>query len=141
VFSPDEVLSLMNACDAYVSLHRSEGLGLTMAEAMLMGKPVIATNFSGNVDFMDADNSLLVPYELVKLGKPIPPYDANLEWAEPSVEHAARLMRRLYDDQVWARGLGARAKASAEANLSLEAAGRRIKARLEEIEVLRRTRR
>jgi hypothetical protein len=50
-------------------------------------------------------------------------------------------MRRLYDDQVWARGLGARAKASAEANLSLEAAGRRIKARLEEIEVLRRTRR
>ncbi|WP_093178335.1 glycosyltransferase family 4 protein [Variovorax sp. YR266] len=141
VFSPDEVLSLMNACDAYVSLHRSEGLGLTMAEAMLMGKPVIATNFSGNVDFMDDGNSLLVPYELVKLGKPIPPYDADLEWAEPSVEHAARLMRRLYDDQVWARGLGARAKASAEANLSLEAAGRRIKARLEEIDVLRRTRR
>lgn len=141
VFSPDEVLSLMHACDAYVSLHRSEGLGLTMAEAMLMGKPVIATNFSGNVDFMDESNSLLVPYELVKLGKPIPPYDADLEWAEPSVEHAARLMRRLYDDQAWGRDLGARAKASAEANLSLEAAGRRIKARLEEIEALRRAKR
>jgi glycosyltransferase involved in cell wall biosynthesis len=141
VFSPDEVLSLMNACDAYVSLHRSEGLGLTMAEAMLMGKPVIATNFSGNVDFMDDGNSLLVPYELVKLGKPIPPYDADLEWAEPSVEHAARLMRRVYDDQAWARELGARARASAEANLSLEAAGRRIKARLEEIEALRREKR
>ncbi|WP_256230218.1 glycosyltransferase family 4 protein [Variovorax sp. YR750] len=138
VFSPDEVLSLMNACDAYVSLHRSEGLGLTMAEAMLMGKPVIATNFSGNVDFMDDGNSLLVPYELVKLGKPIPPYDADLEWAEPSVEHAAQLMRRVYDDQAWAREIGARAKASAEANLSLEAAGRRIRARLEEIEALRR---
>ena len=138
VFSPDEVLSLMNACDAYVSLHRSEGLGLTMAEAMLMGKPVIATNFSGNVDFMDDGNSLLVPYELVRLGKPIPPYDADLEWAEPSIEHAARLMRRVYDDQAWAREIGARAKASAEANLSLEAAGRRIKARLEEIEALRR---
>ena len=137
VFTPDEVLSLMNACDAYVSLHRSEGLGLTMAEAMLMGKPVIATNFSGNVDFMDDGNSLLVPYELVKLGKPIPPYDADLEWAEPSIEHAARLMRRVYDDQAWAREIGARAKASAEANLSLEAAGRRIKARLEEIEALR----
>jgi len=138
VFSPDEVLSLMHACDAYVSLHRSEGLGLTMAEAMLMGKPVIATNFSGNVDFMDDSNSLLVPYELVKLGKPIPPYDADLEWAEPSVEHAARLMRRVYDDQAWAREIGARAKASAEANLSLEAAGLRIRQRLEEIEVLRR---
>lgn len=141
VFSPDEVLSLMHACDAYVSLHRSEGLGLTMAEAMLMGKPVIATNFSGNVDFMDDSNSLLVPYELVKLGKPIPPYDADLEWADPSVEHAARLMRRLYDDQAWGRDLGARAKASAEANLSLEAAGRRIKARLEEIEALLRAKR
>jgi glycosyltransferase involved in cell wall biosynthesis len=137
VYNPDEVLSLMDACDAYVSLHRSEGLGLTMAEAMLMGKPVIATNFSGNVDFMDDSNSLLVPYELVKLGKPIPPYDADLEWAEPSTEHAAQLMRRVYDDQAWAREVGARGKASAEANLSLDAAGRRIAARLEEIKSLR----
>jgi FkbM family methyltransferase len=138
VYNPDEVLSLMDACDAYVSLHRSEGLGLTMAEAMLMGKPVIATNFSGNVDFMDESNSLLVPYKLVKLGKPIPPYDADLEWAEPSVEHAAQLMRRVYDNQQWAREVGARGKASAEANLSLDAAGRRIAARLEEIKALRR---
>lgn len=133
VFSPDEVLSLMDACNAYVSLHRSEGLGLTMAEAMLMGKPVIATNFSGNVDFMDEGNSLLVPYELVKLGKPIPPYEADLEWAEPSIEQAAQLMRRVYEDQDWAREVGARGKASAEANLSLEAAGRRIASRLAEI--------
>ncbi|MDL9999607.1 glycosyltransferase family 4 protein [Variovorax sp. J22P240] len=138
VYSPDEVLSLMDACDAYVSLHRSEGLGLTMAEAMLMGKPVIATNFSGNVDFMDASNSLLVPYKLVKLGKPIPPYGADLEWAEPSIEEAAKLMRRLYENQEWARELGARAKASAEANLSLPAAGARIASRLEEIKALRR---
>jgi glycosyltransferase involved in cell wall biosynthesis len=133
VYSPDEVLSLMHACDAYVSLHRSEGLGLTMAEAMLMGKPVIATNFSGNVDFMDESNSLLVSYELAKLCKPIPPYDANLEWAEPSVEHAAQLMRRVFENQAWARELGARGRLSAESNLSLEAAGRRIAARLEEI--------
>ncbi|MEJ8811741.1 glycosyltransferase family 4 protein [Variovorax ureilyticus] len=138
VYSPDEVLSLMDACDAYVSLHRSEGLGLTMAEAMLMGKPVIATNFSGNVDFMNEGNSLLVPYELVKLGKPIPPYGADLEWADPSADEAARLMRRLYENQEWARELGARAKASAEANLSLPAAGARIAARLEEIRALRR---
>ncbi|MDM0028702.1 glycosyltransferase [Variovorax saccharolyticus] len=138
VYSPDEVLSLMDACDAYVSLHRSEGLGLTMAEAMLMGKPVIATNFSGNVDFMDESNSLLVRYELVKLGKPIPPYDAELEWAEPSVEHAAQLMRRVYEDQDWAREIGARGKVSAETNLSLPAAGRRIAGRLDEIKALRR---
>ncbi|GAA4337701.1 glycosyltransferase family 4 protein [Variovorax defluvii] len=137
VYSPDEVLSLMNACDAYVSLHRSEGLGLTMAEAMLMGKPVIATGFSGNVDFMDADNSLLVPYRLVPLGTSIPPYDAGLHWAEPSLAEAARMMRRLYDDRGWARELGVRASASARANLSLEAAGQRIAARLAEIRELR----
>jgi glycosyltransferase involved in cell wall biosynthesis len=138
VYTPDRLLSLMDACDAYVSLHRSEGLGLTMAEAMLMGKPVIATNFSGNVDFMDDDNSLLVSYELVKLGQPIPPYDAELEWAEPSVEHAAQLMRRVYENQDWARQLGARAKESAEKNLSLQIAGKKIANRLEEIKALRR---
>jgi glycosyltransferase involved in cell wall biosynthesis len=141
VFSPDEVLSLMDACDAYVSLHRSEGLGLTMAEAMLMGKPVIATGFSGNVDFMDESNSLLVPYKLVKLGKSIPPYEANLEWAEPSEEHAAQLMRKVYEDQAWARELGARGKASAEANLSLQTAGQKIANRLKEIKELSRAQR
>lgn len=138
ILSTDEVLSLMHACDAYVSLHRSEGLGLTMAEAMLMGKPVVATAFSGNMDFMDEDNSLLVPYERVKVGRPIPPYDAEMEWAEPSVEHAATLMRRLYDDPKWASEVGERGRRSAEANLSLAAAGQRIAARLEEIEGLRR---
>ena len=140
VYSPDEVLSLMDACDAYVSLHRSEGLGLTMAEAMLMGKPVIATDFSGNVDFMNADNSLLVPCELVKLGQPVPPYDAELEWAEPSTDAAARLMRRVHDEPDWARALAARGQASARADLSLEAAGRRMLARLREIEALRQAR-
>ncbi|MET3495559.1 glycosyltransferase family 4 protein [Variovorax boronicumulans] len=138
VFSSDEVLSLMHSCDAYVSLHRSEGLGLTMAEAMLMGKPVIATGFSGNMDFMTEDNSLLVSYERVKVGRPIPPYDADLEWAEPSVDHAAQLMRRLYEDPQWAREVGARGKLSAEVNLSLGASGRRIAERLAEIRALQR---
>ncbi|MDM0038513.1 glycosyltransferase [Variovorax sp. J22G21] len=136
VYSPDEVLSLMDACDCYVSLHRSEGLGLTMAEAMLMGKPVIATNYSGNVDFMNDSNSLLVPYERVKLGRPIPPYDADSEWAEPSIEHAAQYMRRIFENQAWARELGAQAKLSAEASLSLEAAGRRVAQRLAEIKAI-----
>ncbi|MDR8732203.1 N-acetylglucosaminyl-diphospho-decaprenol L-rhamnosyltransferase [Burkholderia pseudomultivorans] len=133
VFSPDEVLSLMDACDVYVSLHRSEGLGLTMAEAMLMGKPVIATNYSGNVDFMDETNSLLVPYDLVKLGRPIPPYDANLHWAEPSVDEAAKQMRKVFENQAWARELGARARESAQKNLSVTVAGQRAEERIGEI--------
>jgi GT2 family glycosyltransferase/glycosyltransferase involved in cell wall biosynthesis len=141
VYSPGDVLALMDVCDAYVSLHRSEGLGLTMAEAMLMGKPVIATDFSGNVDFMDESNSLPVRYEIVKLGKAIPPYEANFEWAQPSESHAAELMRRVFDDQIWAAELGAKAKASAEAALSLEAAGARVAQRLAEIQAMRRSKR
>jgi FkbM family methyltransferase len=137
VYDADEVLSLTDVCDAYVSLHRSEGLGLTMAEAMLMGKPVIATNYSGNVDFMNTSNSLLVPFELVKLGRQLPPYDADLMWAEPSIEHAAALMRRIVDEPVWARELGARAKVSAETALSVEAAARKVEQRLAEIRAQR----
>ncbi|QNK75216.1 glycosyltransferase family 4 protein [Variovorax sp. PAMC28562] len=139
VMSPDAVLSLMHACDAYVSLHRSEGLGLTMAEAMLMGKPVIATRYSGNVDFMDDGNSLLVDYRLVKLGRDIPPYSADLEWAEPSEAHAAQLMRRVYEDPDRARALGQAATKSARERLSLDAAGRRFADRLAEIREARRT--
>ncbi|MGJ7493688.1 glycosyltransferase family 4 protein [Variovorax sp. RT4R15] len=136
VYTPDEVLSLMDACDVYVSLHRSEGLGLTIAEAMLMGKPVIATNFSGNVDFMDDTNSLPVRCELVKLGTSIPPYNAELEWAEPSVPHAAQCMQRVYVERAWARDLGRKAKAVAERTLSAEVAGRKMAQRLAEIRSL-----
>ncbi|MGN8082771.1 glycosyltransferase [Variovorax sp. 22077] len=138
VYNPSDVLALMEACDAYVSLHRSEGLGLTMAEAMLMGKPVIATDFSGNVDFMDESNSLPVRYEIVKLGKAIPPYDAHFEWAEPSESHAAELMRRVFDNQAWAAELGDRARASAQAALSVDVAGEKVARRLAEIQAQRR---
>jgi glycosyltransferase involved in cell wall biosynthesis len=137
LYSSDEVLSLMDACDAYVSLHRSEGLGLTMAEAMLMGKPVIATRHSGNVDFMDDTNSLLVDCELVPLGHDIPPYGAELEWANPSEAHAAQLMRSLYENQAEATALGRVAMQSATESLSLELAGRRIACRLDEIRRIR----
>jgi len=139
VYPSSRVLSLMDACDAYVSLHRSEGLGLTMAEAMLMGKPVIATNYSGNIDFMDASNSLLVDYELVSVGKGIPPYSEDSQWAEPSIDHAAQLMRKVYTDQAWARALGAAAKQFSLNRLVPKVAGQHIVRRLAEIQVLRST--
>ena len=69
-----------------------------MAEAMYLGKPVIATGYSGNLDFMTAENSLLVDYELVPIGPGAPPYPADGEWADPNVEHAAALMRLVFDD-------------------------------------------
>jgi glycosyltransferase involved in cell wall biosynthesis len=132
-YSPGDILALMECCDAYVSLHRSEGLGLTMAEAMLLGKPVIATNYSGNLDFMDNDNSLLVPCKITTLKRAIPPYGAGLRWAQPSEEHAVRFMRRLYENPAWARELGARAQASARRGMSIEVAGARMRERIEKI--------
>ena len=95
--SADERDSFLAACDCYVSLHRSEGFGLTMSEAMALGKPVVATGYSGNLEFMNAGNSHLVPYRLVT----VPPgwwaHAPGAEWAEPDVEAAGRLMRDVYE--------------------------------------------
>ncbi len=133
VFTREDTLALMEACDCYVSLHRSEGFGLTMAEAMLLGKPVIATNYSGNTDFMHPGNSLLVDFDLVRLDRDALPYKAGSRWAEPSVEHAARLMREVVQDRARARDLGAAARTELRRTLSLEAAGRRMAERLAQI--------
>ena len=136
-YSEDEALALMDTCDAYVSLHRSEGLGLGMAEAMLMGKPVIATGYSGNLSFMNESNSLLVDYDLVRLEQDLPPYEKGFQWAQPSTSHAALQMRRLFDDPDAARALGERARASATEHLSLARAGSAVARRLREIRVSR----
>jgi hypothetical protein len=128
-----DMLALMNACDCYVSLHRSEGFGLTLAEAMLLGKPVIATGWSGNIDFMHSRNSLLIDYRLVDLETDAPPYPAGARWAEPCIEHAARLMRRVRDNPIWAGELGALARTALRQILSVAAAGRRMADRLHEI--------
>lgn len=130
IYTQGETLALMQACDAYVSLHRSEGLGLTMAEAMLLGKPVIATGFSGNTDFMNKENSLLVDYSVVPIGRSVPPYEAAMRWAAPSEEHAAAMMRLLYDDRAFGAALGARAQEDLRRNLGMAAAGRRMAERL-----------
>ena len=129
-----DLLALMNAADAYVSLHRSEGFGLTMAEAMLLGKPTIATAYSGNLDFMTPANSYLVRFDKTTIAEDIPPYPKGCVWAEPSVEHAAELMRRVYDEREEAAALARRGQADLTALLSPEASGRRMAARLAEIQ-------
>ncbi len=134
VLDGDDITALMDGCDAYVSLHRSEGLGLTMAEAMLLGKPVVATRYSGNLDFMDDDNSLLVDCEVVPVRGSVPPYTIpGARWAEPNVAQAAGLMRRVYDDPPFRAALGLRARRDAERSMSAEAAGRRFAGRVAEI--------
>jgi glycosyltransferase involved in cell wall biosynthesis len=101
--------ALMNACDAYVSLHRCEGFGMTMAEAMFFGKPCIATSYSGNIDFMTPSNSYLVGYELVELERDWGPYEAGDVWAEPDIEHAALLMQQVFTRSEESRLRGQRA--------------------------------
>ncbi|MBV9334355.1 MAG: glycosyltransferase family 4 protein [Solirubrobacterales bacterium] len=131
--SPADNSSLSAVCDAYVSLHRAEGFGLGMAEAMTLGKPVIATGYSGNLDFMSPSNSLLVDHRMVPIGPGAGPYPADAVWAEPDGEHASRLMRQAFDNPERARELGARAAADIRRTHSREAAGRIMRRRLESI--------
>jgi glycosyltransferase involved in cell wall biosynthesis len=104
--SADERDALMAACDCYVSLHRSEGLGLTMGEALAHAKPVIATGYSGNLEFMSEQNSYLVPYRLVDVPESWWAHAPGAKWAEPDVDAAASLMRRVWEHPDEARALG-----------------------------------
>ena len=88
---------LTAACDAYVSLHRSEGLGLPLIEAMYLGKPVIATGYGGVTDFLDDETGFVVHHRLATLQRSHGPYPAGAVWAEPDIAHAAALMRALAD--------------------------------------------
>jgi glycosyltransferase involved in cell wall biosynthesis/SAM-dependent methyltransferase len=121
---------LVASCDCYVSLHRSEGFGITMGEAMYLGKPVIATGYSGNVDFMTRENSYLVDHELAAIGPGADPYPAEATWAEPDLDHAAALMREVFDDPAEAQRRALRGQADIRASHSLVAAGTKMSQRL-----------
>ncbi len=129
----DEVTSLIKACDCFVSLHRSEGFGLGPAEAMSLGKPAIITNWSGNTDYMTADNCIGIDYELVQLGKDYGPYQAHQHWAEPDIEQAAHWMKKIANDSDLAEQIGARGRETMHSNFSAEVVGKKIQARLEQI--------
>ena len=121
--STDAKNALMAECDCYVSLHRSEGYGLTLAECMALGKPVIATAYSGNLDFMTPENSYLVDYAMTHVGADVEIYPPEGRWAEPDLDHAASQMRRVYDDRPKALARGARAQADIAASLTPERVG------------------
>ena len=124
---------LVQLCDCYVSLHRSEGFGLTMGEAMSHGKPVIATGYSGNMDFMTAANSLAVRHRLIELDRDHGPYERGSEWADPDEEHAAELMRWVYEHRDRAAAIGARAREDIRQQLAPETVGAQVRARLRHI--------
>jgi glycosyltransferase involved in cell wall biosynthesis len=128
--------ALVAGCDCYASLHRSEGFGLTLAECMALGKPVIGTDFSGTRDFMTEENSYLVPYAMTRVGAECEIYPAEGTWADPDVEAAAGLMRRVLERPEEARAKGDRARRDIEELYSPKAVGELIRSRLEEIKGL-----
>ena len=90
--------ALVARSDVYISLHRAEGWGLTMAEAMAQGIPTIATGYSGNLEFMNDQNSWLVGFDMVPISRDVAHYGGIGAWAEPDVAHAAELMQRVMSE-------------------------------------------
>jgi glycosyltransferase involved in cell wall biosynthesis/2-polyprenyl-3-methyl-5-hydroxy-6-metoxy-1,4-benzoquinol methylase len=132
-YAADAKNSLVGLCDCYVSLHRSEGLGLTMGEAMGLGKPVIATGYSGNLAFMTPANSYLVDYVMGAVPESCDPYPKGAPWAEPDVSHAADLMRRVYSRPRDAARKGEQARHDILTKHNASVAGAAVARRLDDI--------
>jgi len=129
----NEVKNLVRVCDSFVSLHRSEGFGRGLIEAMYLGKPVIGTRYSGNLDFMNEQNSLLVDCELIPLTEGQYPHWQGQVWADADVDQAARYMAKLVDQPELGRQLGGVAARHVRAQFGLRPAGVRYLERLKEL--------
>ncbi|CAN7367029.1 glycosyltransferase [Variovorax paradoxus] len=134
----DDRFRLLASVDSFVSLHRSEGFGLSIAEAMAYGLPVVATDWSGNVDFTHAGNAALVPYDLVPSAVANGPYPAGTLWAEPKLEAAAKLMRRLWLDPAWRAQIAQAGQQTIVATFSASVVGPAMRDRLDQVAGLRR---
>ncbi len=117
----ESMKDLMARADIVMSLHRSEGFGFLVAEAMAAGKPVIATGWSGNREFMTPECSVILDYKLVPIVDPQRAYDRyGARWAEPDVAQAAEALRRLLDNPAERRRMGDAARAHIAQTLSKE---------------------
>lgn len=131
VLRESELASLLSSADCYVSPHRSEGFGFTLAEAMLLGRPVIATDYGSTRDFLDEETGFPVPYHLLEIERDIGAfYPRGAVWADIDVGALARTMRLVRDNPSEARRRALAARERVEAQYSEEAIGRRIAARL-----------
>ena len=128
-----QVKAMMELCDCYASLHRSEGFGLGMAEAMALGKPVVATAWSANLEFMDEDTAFLVPAEAVPIPDEIAVYGGLGRWAEPDLDAAAVSLRRVHDDPAGAAARGERARDHMERTRNPVVLGERMAAHAERL--------
>jgi hypothetical protein len=119
-------LSLLSCADCYVSLHRAEGFGRGLAESMYLGRLALATGWSGNLDFMNGENSLMVPYELKSVPIGEYPFGDGQVWAEPDLSSAAALVGRAMSDSVWARKIAKRGQADVQLVFSHRSVGLRM---------------
>lgn len=129
-FSKEQINALVYNCDCYVSLHRCEGFGLTMAEAMFYGKPVIATGYSSNIEFMNVANSFLVKYNLVEIDGNYGPYKKGDIWADPQVDHCSELMQYVVNNYQLAKQIGNQAAQDMKTLFNPQVVGEKIKERL-----------
>lgn len=123
----------INQCDCYVSLHHSEGFGLTLAEAMFLGKPTIATNYSGNLEFMNDNNSFLVDYVVNSIENPDINFCDNTIWADPLLEDSVEKMKLVYNDRNLAKQKAKKAQIDTRNKLSYKSIGQKILNRTESI--------
>lgn len=128
-----EVESLIKSVDVLISLHRSEGFGLPMAEAMALGTPVVCTNWSATTEFMDETCACLVGYQLITLEKRVGPYKKGSRWADADVEQAARYIAELSEEKEHYRELAANGQKKVHEYLSFEKVKGQIAGRLEAI--------
>ena len=131
--SREDIYRLESACDCFVSLHRSEGFGLAIAECMYLGKPVISTNWSAPAEYVTTANGCPVNYTLSTLTENHGPYSKGQRWAEPDLAHAAEWMRKLATDRTLGSALGAAARKMIETDFSPAVIGARYRNRLESI--------
>ncbi len=130
---PIEKAALLARADCYVSLHRSEGFGLTLAESMALGTPVIATAYSGNTDFMTDQNSYLVDWSPTRVGPGDQIYPADGNWAEPDLDHAAEMMRRVWERPDEAAARAQRAQADIDRLYAPQVTGALARSRLQRL--------
>ena len=134
--SGDEMRGLVANCDCFVSLHRSEGFGFSLAQAMAYEKPVIATSYSGNLTFMNDENSYLVGFGLTPIPPGIPNYPTGALWADPDLDEAAAAMRQVVEQPDEAKERGRRGRVTIETAHSLERTAQFVLDRVVEIAAL-----